>query len=175
MDSKDGAALALTTDQAAAAAAEKPFDKITKDGIDAKIATTDFFVRETLTVCIIEMVNGFKFVGTSACVTPANFDKDIGERIAFDNAFRQIWSHEGYLLAERQLAARNPAPAAPFVPEVQFIGDALRPLTDDEKAGLASGAMVLKDGAVAVVDRAAISPTPVPHPDGDQDFEQPGV
>jgi hypothetical protein len=46
------------------------------------------------------MKSGFQFVGTSTPASPANFDAEIGERYAYDNAFKQIWTHEGYLLRE---------------------------------------------------------------------------
>lgn len=74
---------------------------VTEDGIKAKIEGQDFYIKGTLTVCIITMRNGFKFVGTSACVDPANFNQTIGKDLAFKDAFRQIWSHEGYLLREQ--------------------------------------------------------------------------
>jgi hypothetical protein len=51
-------------------------------------------------VCFITMKSGFQFVGTSTPASPANFDAEIGERYAYDNAFKQIWTHEGYLLRE---------------------------------------------------------------------------
>ena len=76
---------------------------VTEDGIKAKILDTRFLHDGTLTICIIEVVNGFKFVGTSACVDPAKYDVAIGQDLAQKDAFRQIWSHEGYLLAEAML------------------------------------------------------------------------
>ena len=47
------------------------------------------------------MRNGFVFVGKSAAASPENHDTKIGEYYAYDDAFRQIWTHEGYLLREK--------------------------------------------------------------------------
>jgi Phage protein (N4 Gp49/phage Sf6 gene 66) family len=47
------------------------------------------------------MVNGFLFVDYSAPVSEANYDAEVGRKIAYQRAFQQIWSHEGYLLRER--------------------------------------------------------------------------
>ena len=45
--------------------------------------------------------NGFSVSGESACVNPENYNQQIGEKIAFDNAFRQLWPLFGFLLAEK--------------------------------------------------------------------------
>jgi hypothetical protein len=52
----------------------------------------------TMTVCVLHLWNGFLVVGESASASPANFDEAIGQRLAFDNAFKKIWQLEGYRL-----------------------------------------------------------------------------
>lgn len=63
----------------------------------------------TVTICSIEMVNGFRVQGESACVDPKNYDEAKGRKIAYENAFDHLWELEGYLLAERlsNLEKRN--------------------------------------------------------------------
>lgn len=56
---------------------------------------------DTLTVCVLTLRNGTQVVGQSARASPENFDADIGKDLAFDNAKRQIWQLEGYLLRQR--------------------------------------------------------------------------
>lgn len=51
-----------------------------------------------LTFCVLILKNGFTITGQSACADPANYKKDIGERIAYDNAVSQIWPLLGYEL-----------------------------------------------------------------------------
>lgn len=53
-----------------------------------------------LTICIMVLRNGFTVVGTSACASPANYSRDIGERLAEDDAREQVWKLEGYLLRQ---------------------------------------------------------------------------
>lgn len=54
-----------------------------------------------LTFCVLELRNGFTVTGESACVSPENFDAEIGRRIARQNAVQKIWPLEGYLLRQR--------------------------------------------------------------------------
>jgi hypothetical protein len=82
---------------------------VKKEHIDSRIADVRFQRVEgtTMTLCFITMKNNFMVVGQSACVDPYGFDEEIGRSIAYDNAFRQLWTLEGYLLAERRLELRG--------------------------------------------------------------------
>ena len=51
-----------------------------------------------LTLCVLVLANGFTVTGESACVSPENFDADLGRKIARDNARQKIWALEGYRL-----------------------------------------------------------------------------
>lgn len=55
----------------------------------------------TVTHCRIILDNGFSVSGESACVNAENYNQEIGERIAYNNAFRQLWPLFGFLLAEK--------------------------------------------------------------------------
>lgn len=50
------------------------------------------------TFCSLILKNGFIVVSRSACADPANYDKEIGERIAREDAVRKIWPLMGYAL-----------------------------------------------------------------------------
>ena len=83
--------------------------RVTVDSINAKI-DSETYIRtpaDGLTVCKITLKNGFSFIGHSACASPENYDRELGDKIARDNAYRQIWSHEGYLLKEVLHQARR--------------------------------------------------------------------
>lgn len=54
-----------------------------------------------LTFCVLVLRNGFTVTGESACASPENFNKEIGRKVAFDNAKAKIWALEGYLLKEK--------------------------------------------------------------------------
>jgi len=71
--------------------------------IEATIASESYhvFKDSCLTVCQLTLKNGFNTIGTSACVSPVNFNFELGEKIARRNAVAEIWALEGYLLKER--------------------------------------------------------------------------
>lgn len=52
-------------------------------------------------ICEITLKNGFTVRGESACVSIDNFDKEIGEKISYENARDKVWLLEGYLLQEK--------------------------------------------------------------------------
>ena len=52
------------------------------------------------TVCQLTMQNGFTVRGESSCVSVENFNKELGEKYAYEKAFDAAWAFEGYLLAE---------------------------------------------------------------------------
>lgn len=64
-----------------------------------------------LTLCVVTLKNGFTLVGKSACASPENYDEAIGHRIAYDDARKQIWALEGYLLRSKLTAAPQAIPA----------------------------------------------------------------
>lgn len=99
---------------------EKGADKaprITPASIEAEIASEYYCNGEQvasvtpadpalrlLTLCILVLKNGFTIVGKSACASPENYNREVGERVAREDAVRQIWPLEGYAL-RKQLAA----------------------------------------------------------------------
>ena len=51
-----------------------------------------------LTFCVLVLQNGFTVHGVSACASKENYNREIGERIAKENALNQIWPLMGYTL-----------------------------------------------------------------------------
>lgn len=92
---------ALTLDQAKAVVATKTAPRVTEESIKAKILDVTYSYNGVTTICLITMQNGFRFVGTSTPADARNYDQKVGDRYAYDNAFKQIWTHEGYLLREQ--------------------------------------------------------------------------
>lgn len=76
--------------------------KLTLADIEKKIVDKKFTILEDgkTTICNLYLQNGFTVRGESACVDPSNFDKNIGEKIAYENAVDKVWQLEGYLLQE---------------------------------------------------------------------------
>lgn len=77
--------------------------RLTPEHIDSKVKHTNYFrfPGTTLTVCALELENGYIVTGESAAASKYNFDEEIGRKIAFRNARDKIWALEGYLLRER--------------------------------------------------------------------------
>ena len=88
---------------------------VTKDQIDALIQNVSYLnVGEALrssnqvategthllTQCFITLENGFVVSGESACAHPSKYNKEIGEKIAYENAYQKIWMLEGYFLKQ---------------------------------------------------------------------------
>lgn len=78
-------------------------NRVTPGQIDSVILTEQFYVfpGTTLTVCAMTLKNGYVVTGESAAADPENFNKEIGEKIARENARNKIWSLEGYLVRQR--------------------------------------------------------------------------
>lgn len=74
--------------------------------IDDAITSEQYhvFPGTTMTVCALTLRNGYIVTGESAAASPENFDKDIGRKIARENARNKIWALEGYLLREKLAA-----------------------------------------------------------------------
>ena len=96
----------LTEPALSAAIAAQPYEKVTKEGIEQRITGTTYHrLGETVTVCNITLDNGYSVRGESACVDPRNFNEEIGNSLAYKQAFDKLWALEGYLLAEKRFRA----------------------------------------------------------------------
>lgn len=77
--------------------------RVTPADIESVIVSEQYHVFKgtTFTSCLLTLKNGFTVHGESACVSPENFDAELGRKIARDNAKNKIWMLEGYALRER--------------------------------------------------------------------------
>lgn len=53
-----------------------------------------------LTFCVLVLRNGFTVTGESACASPANFNAEIGRKIAREHAVEKIWPLLGFRLRD---------------------------------------------------------------------------
>lgn len=94
--------------------------RITPQAVDDCIVTENYFHMgmaanalgqpsnvglDCLTICVLGLRNGFTVTGESACASPANFNAELGRKIARDNARNKIWALEGYRLRSQLAAA----------------------------------------------------------------------
>lgn len=54
-----------------------------------------------LTICLLVMGNGFTIIGKSAPASPENFDAELGKKLAYEDAMRQVWPLMGFALRDR--------------------------------------------------------------------------
>lgn len=77
------------------------YPRVSKELIESKISSTSYFITEgMLTICVIQMRNGFEVTGQAAAADPRNYNREVGKRFAYEDAFKKIWPLEGYLLKE---------------------------------------------------------------------------
>lgn len=79
---------------------KKPFTT-TEEYIDSLLVDSEMkylHLYDTLTVVVLKLRSGFCLVGKSACISPELFDKDLGLKIAYNDARDQLWELEGYRL-----------------------------------------------------------------------------
>jgi hypothetical protein len=93
----------LNNDQLQKALEESPAPRVTEEQIRDRITDITYHrLNDTVTVCNIQLDNGFSVRGESACVNVENYKADIGQRYAHDDAFKKLWPFFGFLMAEDQ-------------------------------------------------------------------------
>lgn len=84
---------------AMALVATLPERKLTKDFLESEIDKVEYNrLGVTLTHCTITTKSGFTFTGESVCVDPNNFNQELGEKFAYEQAFEKMWFPYGFWL-----------------------------------------------------------------------------
>ena len=71
----------------------------------ADVPATESKTLELLTFCVLVLQNGFKVIGDSACVSPENFDAELGRKYAREKAISKMWEPMGYALMDKMTNA----------------------------------------------------------------------
>lgn len=90
------------TDRESAAVQKTKF-RVTLDSIRQKIVSCDYYNPPSashMTLAIVLLDNGYIIVGKSTPADPENFNAELGRKFALEDAERQIWPLEAYLLRE---------------------------------------------------------------------------
>lgn len=103
--------MSIEQEEAAAAAVAKTSLRISLDDIKAEVAAEHIFTlhealtalghpvgddAKVLTICTLTTVSGFTVIGKSAPIDPANFNAELGAKIARDEALGQLWPLMGF-------------------------------------------------------------------------------
>lgn len=76
---------------------------ITEEDIAEIMENSEFEICTVFGKCTIvscKLPNGFVITESSACVSPENYDEDMGAEICFDKIASKIWELEGYRLQQ---------------------------------------------------------------------------
>lgn len=95
------------TDAASAAVVKNPETRVSLASMEAKVVGEEYMNPMSaphMTICVLTLANGFLLVGKSTPADPANFDRDLGMQFAREDAMRQLWPLEGYLMREKLAA-----------------------------------------------------------------------
>lgn len=93
--------LRVTDDESKAV--QRTEHRVSLDSLLARIASEEYLTPTAiphLTICVLLLENGFAVVGKSAPADPENFNGELGRKFAKEDAVRQMWPLEAYLLRE---------------------------------------------------------------------------
>jgi hypothetical protein len=65
------------------------------------------FPGTTITVCCLTMLNGYGVTADSACAHPANFDEELGRKIARKKAIDKVYQFAGFMVKQAQFIKRS--------------------------------------------------------------------
>jgi Phage protein (N4 Gp49/phage Sf6 gene 66) family len=88
----------------ASKAVQKTVHRVSLDSMLARIVDEEYIHPECaphMTICVVLLDNGYVLVGKSAPADDRNFDEELGRKFAHEDAIRQMWPLEGYLLREK--------------------------------------------------------------------------
>lgn len=77
--------------------------RITLKELEERIDSVEYYnpTGTAFTLCMIRLDNGFIVTGESAPVCPANYDREVGMKLAYERAQGEVWKLLGFLLRER--------------------------------------------------------------------------
>lgn len=81
------------------------FPSVTLGDVKRAVADVSYTVlcnsqgrASTTTVCMITLDNGHSVIGSSACVVAEKFNREMGEKCAYEKAMDEVWALLGYEL-----------------------------------------------------------------------------
>ena len=80
---------------------QKTPNRVTLDLIKSRVKDTQFSnpaICPHMTIAFVLLENGYVIVGKSAPADPDNFDMEAGRTFAFEDALRQVWALEAYVM-----------------------------------------------------------------------------
>lgn len=88
---------------------DRPAPRITREDVEKRIESVNYIVLDggCTTVCGLMFDNTWQTIGTSSCVSPENYDKEMGEKLAYDDAVMSSIPFFAFLLCEQEHVRRQ--------------------------------------------------------------------
>lgn len=94
------------TDEQSAAVQKTP-NRVSLDQIESSVQSTEYYnppSASQMTLAIVKFNNGYVVIGESAPADPANFNAELGQKFARENAIRKAWPLFGFALCDKLAA-----------------------------------------------------------------------
>lgn len=78
-------------------------NSINEEFVKSQIANVEYHQLSdtTITIAVITLKSGFTITGESACIDPNNFNAEIGNKFAYENAFDKLWQLFAFELKQK--------------------------------------------------------------------------
>lgn len=86
----------------AKAVAKTPW-RVDLEAMKAQVASVEYLHPTSIphmTIAVVLLKNGYALQGMSAPADPANFNAELGQKFAYEDAMRKMWPLEAYLMRE---------------------------------------------------------------------------
>lgn len=93
----------ISNDEMHARLSKLPGERVTDEYMRSRIVNVDYIrlgKYGRLTHCTITLDNGWMTTGEDATIDPQNYDAEIGQKLAYDVAFRKLWEVFGFTRME---------------------------------------------------------------------------
>ena len=94
---------ALQATDARSKAVQKTPWRVSLEGMKKQVASVEYIYPKSIphmTICIIVLKNGYALQGMSAPADPENFNEQLGQEYAYEDAMKKLWPLEAYVMRD---------------------------------------------------------------------------
>lgn len=91
-----------SSEDSSRAVAKTPW-RVNLDAMKKRVKSVEYIHPQSIphmTIAVVILDNGYALQGKSAPADPANFNKPLGEQYAYEDALRQLWALEAYVMRD---------------------------------------------------------------------------
>lgn len=82
--------------------------RVDLDAMKKRVASVEYINPKSIphaTIAIVILDNGYALQGWSAPADPANFNAELGQQYAYEDAMRKMWPLEAYVMRDHMTGA----------------------------------------------------------------------